>query len=249
MVELPLSGVARQSPLGSGGEDPAHPLALRLSEGAVGWAGPPPLSRASDISLEVPWGGISNATSFKCGVPPSLRAAFLVLVPGERWPPGAPPPSARGGRSSGVGGGTRGATPPRCAPPLLGRSDRVISGFPGSGLTQTATSIYNHTGLAGLLPSTDCIHAYRCTEQCRRLRRLAAAGTADGCARGGGGGGFMRMRMLILACGGILSVGILSAWLRAWRVWRVRVLGMRWRRGVAIARRARWRGQGRAAAA
>ena len=36
MDELPLSGVSRWSPLGSGGEDPAHPLALRLSEGAVG---------------------------------------------------------------------------------------------------------------------------------------------------------------------------------------------------------------------
>ena len=271
MAGLPLSGVSRWSPLGSGGEDPAHPLALRLSEGAVGWAGPPPLSRASDIYLKDPRGGISIATSFKCGDPPSLRAAFLVLVPGGRKPPGAPPPSARGGRSSVVGGGTPtpGAPPPHTGRPWwftdpsgYGRSaHRVpfaretaidnfwVSVFPGSGLTQTATSIYDHTGPAGLLPSTDCIHAYRCTEQCRRLRRLAAAGTADGCARGGGGGGFMRMLMLILACGGILSVGVLSAWLRAWRVWRVRVLGMRWRRGVAIARRARWRGQGRAAAA
>ena len=120
MAGLPLSGVARWSPLGSGGEDPAHPLALRLSEGAVGWAGPPPLSRASDIYLRDPRGGISIATSFKCGDPPSLRAAFLVLVPGGRKPPGAPPPSARGGRSSVVGGGTRGAIAPRCAPPLGG---------------------------------------------------------------------------------------------------------------------------------
>ena len=85
-------------------------------------------------SLKGPRGGISIATSFKCGDPPSLWAVSLALVPGGREPPGAPPPSTRGGRSCGVGGGTRGATAPRCAPPLLGWSDRAfraISVFSG----------------------------------------------------------------------------------------------------------------------
>ena len=61
------------------------------------------------------------------GAPPSPWAVSLALVPGGREPPGAPPPSTRGGRSCGVGGGTRGATAPRCAPPLLGWSDRAFS--------------------------------------------------------------------------------------------------------------------------
>ena len=104
-----------------------------------------------------------------------------------------------------MGGGTRGAIAPRCAPPLggshpsgYGRSaHRVpfaretaidnfwVSVFPGSGLTQTATSIYNHTGLAGLLSSTDCITGipmHRAMQAA--MRRLAAVGTADGRARG-----------------------------------------------------------------
>ena len=78
-------------------------------------------------SLKGPRGGISIATSFKCGDPPSLWAVSLALVPGGREPPGAPPPSTRGGRSCGVGGGTRGATAPRCAPPLPGWSDQAFS--------------------------------------------------------------------------------------------------------------------------
>ena len=81
MVGLPLSGVAHWSPLGSGGGDPAHPLALRLSEGAVGWAGPPPLSRTWMYLLKGPRGGISNATSFKCGGPPSPYGKTLVVHP------------------------------------------------------------------------------------------------------------------------------------------------------------------------
>ena len=125
MVELPLSGVARRSPLGSGGGDPAHPLALRLSEGAVVWAGPPLLPRTLGISLWVLGGGFERHL-FQ-GAPPSPRGASLALAPGERWPSGAPPPSVRGGRSSVVGGGIWGATAPQCARPFSrgGRSGRL----------------------------------------------------------------------------------------------------------------------------
>ena len=95
MVELPLSGVARQSPLGSGGEDPAHPLALRLSEGAVGWAGPPPLSRAWMYLLKGPRGGISNAISSKAAPPPHTGRPWW-FTPERLWPLGAPGPVRAG---------------------------------------------------------------------------------------------------------------------------------------------------------
>ena len=91
MARLPLSGVTRRSPLGSGGEDPAHPLALRLSEGAVGWAGPPPLPRALGTPSKVLGGGFRT---------PSLL-----------WRPPLPL-----GSVSGIG--TRGARAPRRATPL-----------------------------------------------------------------------------------------------------------------------------------
>ena len=86
-----------------------------------------------DVSPQGSSGGDLERHLFKGG-PPSLWAVSLALVPGGREPPGAPPPSTRGGRSCGVGGGTRGATAPRCAPPLLGWSDRAfwaISVFSG----------------------------------------------------------------------------------------------------------------------
>ena len=186
MAGVPLSGVARRSPLGSGGEDPAHPLALRLSEGAVLALsdGRARLRRFRGlwVSPSKVLGGGFERHLFQGG-PPSPWGASLALAPGGRWPPGARDP--HGGRAivsrSDVLGSfyPEGHSLPAHQVPcgrwrswvyVIANRGRFgsFSGRSGSGLTQTATSIYNHTGLAGLLPSTDCIQAYQCTEQCRR---------------------------------------------------------------------------------
>ena len=89
MGRLPLSGVARWSPLGSGGEDPAHPLALRLSEGAVVWAGPPLLPRSLGKSPYGSSGGDSNAISSKAP-PPPLGEHLRHWHPGSDGPPARP---------------------------------------------------------------------------------------------------------------------------------------------------------------